>query len=80
VKELYADFNNIAADGTLPLTSVGSVESIAGVGGALRDGEEVCLTDGELRVVAHVHRQPDGSWEARSDWEFSGGTLPARDR
>lgn len=80
MKELYADFNDIAADGFLPLTSVGSVESIAGLGGALEEGEKVCLTDGDLRVVAHVYRRPDGSWEARSDWEFARGTVRDQSR
>jgi hypothetical protein len=70
VKELYADFNSIGADGTLRLTSVGSRESIAGLGAELTEGEEVYLSDGELRVVARVHRRPDGSWEAHSEWRF----------
>ena len=68
MKELYADFNDIAADGALPLTCVGSVQSIAKVADGLKDGEEVLLSDGELRVVVRVHRCPDGSWEARADW------------
>ena len=70
MKELYADFNDIGADRSLPLTSSGSAESIAGLGGTLEEGEQVCLTDGELRVFARVYRRPDGSWEARSEWDF----------
>jgi hypothetical protein len=70
VKEIYADFNNFAVDGTLPLTCVGSVASIAKLVGELVNGELVWLTDGELRVKGTVHRRADGAWEARSDWKF----------
>lgn len=70
MKRLYADFNDIAADGTLPLTSRGSIESIAVLGEALYEGEEVSLSDTEVEVTARVFRRTDGSWEARSDWRF----------
>ena len=67
---LYADFNDIAANGTLPLTCKGSRDSIAAQDRELRSGEEVVLSDDELEVVARVFRLDDGSWEARSDWRF----------
>lgn len=70
MKRLYADFNDIAANGTLPLTCNGSVESIAALDLELRSGEEVVLSDDEMEVVARVFRLDDGSWEARSDWRF----------
>ncbi len=68
MKELYADFNDIAADGSLPLTCRGSVESIDALG--VHDGEQVWLTDGELRVRAQVVLALDGTWEAHSQWTF----------
>ncbi len=70
MKEIYADFNDIASDATLPLTCQGSVASIASLGDSLGDGEEVWLTDGELRARARVFRCADGSWEGRSEWDF----------
>ena len=70
MKEIYADFNDIAADGTLPLTCHGSRESIAGLEDAMTDGEEVWFTDGELRARGRVYRAEDGTWEGRSDWRF----------
>jgi hypothetical protein len=70
VTQLYADFNDIAEDGTLPLTCRGSLESIAVLERPLRDGQEVWLSDGELGVRGQVFRRNDGSWEARSDWRF----------
>ncbi len=70
MKEVYADFNDIAADGTLPLTCAGSVASIANLLEPLTDGEVVWLSDGELRVKGRVHRRQDGTWESRSDWQF----------
>jgi hypothetical protein len=71
MKEIYADFNDFAADGSLPLTCRGSVASIAALEEPLEVGEEVWLTDGELRVKARVFLYKDGSWEARSDdWDF----------
>ena len=72
MKKVYADFNDIAADGSLPLTCAGSVSSIATLEGGLDEGEEVWFTDGELRVRGHVFRRSDGSWEGRSDWKFLG--------
>jgi hypothetical protein len=71
MKQLYADFNDIAADGTLPLTSSGSAESIAALEHGLTDGEAVILCDGELQSVAHVFPSEDGTWTARSEWRFS---------
>jgi len=69
MKEVYADFNDIAADGTLPLTCRGSIESIAQIGGLI-DGEEVWFTDGELRVRGRVFLANDGTWNGRSEWRF----------
>jgi hypothetical protein len=70
MKEIYADFNDIASDATLPLTCQGSVTSIASLTEPLQDGEEVWLTDGELRTMGRVFQCKDGSWEGRSDWNF----------
>jgi hypothetical protein len=70
MKEIYADFNDIADDGSLPLTCEGSVANIAALAGGLQEGEEVWLTDGELWVIAHVFRSQNGSWEGRSSWRF----------
>jgi len=70
MKEIYADFNDIDADGTLPLTCKGSLDSIAQIDGGLVDGEEVWFTDGELRTRGRVFRSKQGIWEGRSDWRF----------
>lgn len=70
MKLVYADFNDIASDGTLPLTCRGSVQSIAELGESLQDGEEIWLSDGELHVKARAFRRGDGTWEGRSDWHF----------
>jgi hypothetical protein len=72
---LYADFNDIAENGTLPLTCKGSIDSIAGLDRELGSGEEVVLSDDEMEVVARVFKLDDGSWEARSDWRFVGVTC-----
>lgn len=70
MKRIYADFNDIGANGVLPLTCRGSVDSIAAQMEELRDGEEVALSDDEVEVVDRVYRRTDGSWEARSNWSF----------
>ena len=70
MRQIYADFNDIDAAGVLPLTCQGSVASIAAQEDALREGEEVHLSDGELAATAWVSRRSDGSWEARSTWRF----------
>lgn len=70
MKEIYADFNDFAADGTLPLTCAGSLESIANLREPLMDGEEVWFSDGERRVKGRAHRRQDGTWEGRSDGQF----------
>lgn len=72
MKRVYADFNDIASDGTLPLTCAGSRDSIAALPEALREGDLVQLSDGELIVFATVHRRVDGTWEGHSDWKFVG--------
>jgi hypothetical protein len=77
MKRIYADFNDVAADGTLPLTCRGSVDSITALAEELRSGEEVVLSDNEMEVVARVFRRDDGSWEARSDWRFV-DVVPSR--
>lgn len=74
MKRIYADFNDFAGDQTLPLTCVGSIDSIAALSDPLEEGEEVLLYDGELEVVARVYQHKAGGWEARGKWEF----LPAR--
>jgi hypothetical protein len=70
VKEICADFDDVAANGAPPLTCAGSIANISGLGGELRDGEEITLTEGEVRAVAQVFRQLDGTREAQSDWNF----------
>jgi hypothetical protein len=70
VKSIYADFNDLAADGTLPLTCAGSVESIRMLSEPLTPGETVLLTDGELSALATVSLRLDGAWEATADWTF----------
>ena len=72
MKQIYADFNDIAADGTLPLTCAGSVESISELEEGLKDGEEVWFTDGELLAKGRVFRRADATWEGKSDWSFQG--------
>jgi hypothetical protein len=67
---IYADFNDIDASGVLPLTARGSQDSIRELSDALHDGEMVLLTDGELWVVAVVHRADGGFFQATSDWRF----------
>lgn len=61
MKRIYADFNDIAADGTLPLTCRGSVKSIAALQQPLQNGETVLLSDEELEAVALVFRRNDGA-------------------
>lgn len=55
VQEIYADFHDVAADRTLPLTCAGSRASIAELSEAPKEGEEVMLSDGELVTIATVH-------------------------
>lgn len=76
MREIYADFNDIAADSKLPLTCEGSAASIAALNPPPHAGEEVWLSDGELRARAHLSLSADGSWEARSEWQF----VPAKDQ
>lgn len=70
MREIYADFNDIATDRILPLSCSGSRSSITSMSEELRNGERVRLTDGELAVFATVYLRADGSWEAHSDWHF----------
>jgi hypothetical protein len=70
MKQVYADFNEVDADGSLDLRCAGSVVSIAELKMEPREAEEVCFTDGEMFAVGRVHRRADGTWEGRSTWEF----------
>ena len=70
MKKIYADFNDFASDGTLPLTSRGSKDSIAKLEIPLVNGEKVILDDGEIKVIAQVFHLTDGEWEGRSEWNF----------
>lgn len=70
MKELYADFNDFAADGNLSLTCQGSLASIRALDEPLQEGETVWLSDGELRVQARAFQFGDGTWTAESDWKF----------
>jgi hypothetical protein len=82
MKEIYADFNELQNDGVLPLTCVGSVESIAGLEEPLSDGEEVWFSDGELlalcRLPAHEHQR--GLRERVGLGDASIGSAMARGR
>jgi hypothetical protein len=70
MKTIYADFNDLADDGTLDLGCAGSVETIAALPEAPQDGAEVWFTDGELRVRAQIVRGEHG-WEGRAEyWAF----------
>jgi len=71
MREIYADFNDIADDDTLPLTCAGSRASIEELTEELAEGTTVRLSDGELVAIATVHRRVDGTWEAHSDWNFT---------
>lgn len=71
MKRIYADFNDFAADQSLPLTCRGSIDSIASLSEPLQEGEEVLLSDGEVGVVARVFQHKNGLWEARASWHFS---------
>jgi hypothetical protein len=68
--EIYADFNDVAADETLPLTCLGSVQSLDLVANRIYEGIVVILTDGELRAEASLSKATNGSWYAKSDWVF----------
>ena len=69
-REIYADFNDIAEDSSLPLTCEGSRASIAALSPPPSVGEEVWLSDGELRACALLALREDCFWEAHSKWEF----------
>jgi len=75
MRTIYADFNDFAKDGTLPLTCSGSIKSIISLDTPLTDGEEVILTDGDLIVIAQVFRLTNGTWEGRSNWKFTEGSM-----
>lgn len=70
MKTIYADFNDVDADGTIPLICQGSVSSIAALEEPLREGEEVWLSDDYLRVIGRVFLSSDGSWSCSSNWRF----------
>lgn len=67
---IYADFNDVDADGTLPLYCQGSVESIDALHTPPREGEWAWLTDGELWTTARLHRNSTGLYQATGKWEF----------
>jgi len=70
MKRIYADFNDAAEDGSLPLTCRGSVESIASLPHELQEAEEVWLTDGDLWARAVVFRAQNGTWYAGNGWSL----------
>ncbi len=70
MKVIYADFNDFDEHNHLPLTCDGAVKSISQLAQPLREGEEVWLTDGDLRVRAKVRMIGQGTWEAYGDWQF----------
>jgi hypothetical protein len=70
MKTIYADFNDLAADGALPLSCSGSRQSIANLGVGVSPGDRVWLTDGELWVEARLFLCGDGVWEARGEWKY----------
>lgn len=57
MKRLYADFNASTPDGRIVLDTAGSRESMSALGEALRSGERVLLSDGEMEVEAVVEVQ-----------------------
>ena len=70
MKVIYADFNDFDDRNHLPLTCDGALKSISQLAQPLNDGEEVWLTDGDLRVRAKVRMIGKGAWEAYGEWEF----------
>lgn len=71
MKTIYADFNNFIDDKYLDMECVGSLESIAKFKGSIVDGEEVWLSDGELRAKGNLIKNEKGRWTARSnEWKF----------
>lgn len=51
---IYADFNNRDADGFIRLNTVGTIESLATNGIALREGLRLIVADGDLEADAVV--------------------------
>jgi hypothetical protein len=71
MRTLYADFNDFDERGDLPLTCRGSVESLRALQTPPSEGEDVWLSDGELRARATLMRAADGIWLARApEWKF----------
>jgi len=67
---LYADFNNTDAKGRLRLNCQGTLDDLAALGRDLKEGVEVTLTDGELRVDGTVvASKEEGIWVAVIDWD-----------
>jgi hypothetical protein len=79
MKTLYADFNNFDANGGLPLTCVGSIQSIRALREPLSEGEQVVLSDGDVMVTAEVHLRPNGTWIARCVSSFADADQATRD-
>ncbi len=70
MKTIYADFNDVAEDGSIPLTSAGSVASISSLITPPAVGERVWLTDGELWALAMVSRLGQSDWCADAGWQM----------
>ncbi len=51
---IYADFNNRDADGFIRLNTVGTIESLAANGIALREGLRLIVADGDLEAEVVV--------------------------
>ena len=49
-KFIFADFGNAEADGAVRLANAGTLQDLADLGIALREGLTLYLSDGELRA------------------------------
>jgi hypothetical protein len=67
MNRIYADFNNVDAQGRVRLNCVGSMKDIDNLASDVRSGAKVLLyTPGELEVEALL--EFDAIWVAIPDW------------
>jgi hypothetical protein len=67
MRVIWADFNHETEEGKYPLTTIGSLESLKPFEGALRAGERVLLSDGDVEVEAVLERCPAPAGADRKD-------------